>query len=144
MHLLKTQSIIMDFAKCIFIFLSNEKMKQETFTASLEILIIYKEYPSLYLPINGQPVHLVITERMSWPLRTTHHFSDSGIKRERGGNYQKKAFVRSSPHPIVFLGHVIEHCYVRVKTRKFNMKGHHPSCVLTSWLVWGKKNKRKE
>ena len=37
----------MDFAKCIFIFLSNEKVKQETFTTSLEILIIYKEYPSL-------------------------------------------------------------------------------------------------
>lgn len=133
MHQHKKQRIIMDFAKCIFIFLSNEKVKQETFTTSLEILIIYKEYPSLQcLPINDQPVHLVITERMSWPLRTTHHVSDSGIKRERGGSYQKKSFVRNSPHPIVFLGHMIEHCYLRVKTRKFNKKGQHPSCVLTS------------
>ena len=143
MHLHKKQRIIMDFAKCIFIFLPNEKMKHETFTASLGILIIYKEYPSLQcLPINGQPVHVVITERMSWPLRTTHHFSDSGIKREREGNYRKKQLCQELPTPYCVSGS--RDRTLLVKTRKFNMKSHHPSCVLTSWLLWGKKNKRKE
>lgn len=65
----------MDFAKCIFIFLSNETVKQETFIASLEILIIYKDYPSLKcLPINGQDGQLVVTRKMSRPLMTAHHF----------------------------------------------------------------------
>ena len=66
----------MDFVKCSFIFLSNKTVKQETFSASLGILIIYKDYPSLKcLPINGQHVQWVVTGKMSRPLMTAHHFS---------------------------------------------------------------------
>lgn len=70
----------MDFAKCIFIFLSNEKLRQETFTVSLEILTIYRKHPSLkYLPINGQPV---ITGLMPRPLVTAYYVSGECIKRK--------------------------------------------------------------
>lgn len=75
MHLREKKLITMDFAECIFIFLSNETVKQETFIASLEILIIYKDYPSpKCLSINGQYGQLVVTRKMSRPLMTAHHF----------------------------------------------------------------------
>lgn len=63
----------MDFAKCIFIFLSHEKLKQQTSTVSLEILTMYREHPSLKcLPINGQPVTPGL---MPGPLVTAYCFS---------------------------------------------------------------------
>ena len=142
MHLHKKQRIIMDFAKCIFIFLPNEKMKQETFTASLEILIIYKEYPSLQcLPINGQPGHLVITECLG-PLGPLIIFLIQSSKGKEGEITEKKQLCQELPTPYCVSGS--RDRTLLIKTRKFNMKSHHPSYVLTSWLVWGKKNKRKE
>lgn len=65
----------MDFVKCIFIFLSNKTVKRDAFIASLESLIIYKDWPSLKcLPINGQYGQLVVTGKISRPLMTAHHF----------------------------------------------------------------------
>lgn len=111
MHLHKKQRIIMDFAKCIFIFLPNEKMKQETFTR-----------PQRYSH-NLQRISFSIVFTHKWPAWALSHYRENvfgplgpliifliqASKGKEGENYRKIA-VRSSPHPIVFLGHVIEHC----------------------------------
>lgn len=115
---------IIDFAKCIFIFLSNEKVKQETFTASLERLIIYKEYPSLKrLPINGLPGQWVITGRPSWPPWPLIIFLINASK-EEGGKVTKKKLCEALPIPYCVYGSHERgkgHCYIMAKRSKFNM-----------------------
>jgi hypothetical protein len=74
----------MDFSKCIFIFFSNEKVKQKTFIVSLEQLITHQGHlPLKHLPINGQPAQAVSAGgyvRDTWTLWTLSLFELDALK----------------------------------------------------------------